>query len=263
MSTPKQLAAAEHVAAIEKAKPLTLSGISFRDFLLEHHRYPVIAVTGQSGVGKTTFTDLLIAHLEEAVGNDGSLRPPAVKKLTELPQMSPYLPIIKATSDGLSDRTLWEKNQELFRSLDEAIVTRAFLESQNSVVVMDFSIVQVLVYAYVKIHGKSGKKFERDFNASFAKLPKPDFVVHVGAKPETVLGRLERRGSYIDSQIVAVTDELHAFYDRNRRDILSEYYRDVPVIRVETDELDLVNDATAKTAATKRAVEETLRRMAA
>lgn len=177
--------------------------------------------------------------------------------------MSPYLPIIKATSDGLSDQTLWEKNQELFRSLDEAIVTRAFLESQNSVVVMDFAIVQVLVYAHIKIHGKSGKKFARGFDESFAKLPKPDFVVHVGAKPETVLGRLERRGSYIDKEIVSITDRLHSFYDKNRRDILGEYYEGVPVIRVETDELDLVGNAADKTAATRRAVEETLLKMAA
>lgn len=263
MTSPKQLAAAEHVAALERIQPLKLSGISFRDFLLEHRRYPVIAVTGQSGVGKTTFTNLLISHLEEVVKNDGSLQPPSVKKLTELPQMSPYLPIIKATSDGLADQTLWEKNQELFRALDEAIVTRAFLESKDSVVVMDFAIVQVLVYAHLKIHGKSGKKFARDFDASFAKLPKPDFVVHVGAKPETVLGRLERRGSYIDGEIISITDQLHAFYDQNRRDILGQYYDGVPVIRVATDELDLVNDATAQTAATRRAVEEALLRMAA
>lgn len=67
MSTPKQLAAAEHVAAVESSKPLPLKGISFREFLLAHRRYPVIAVTGQSGVGKTTFTNLLISHIEEAL----------------------------------------------------------------------------------------------------------------------------------------------------------------------------------------------------
>lgn len=263
MNSPKQLAAAEHVAALETVKPLSLKGISFREFLLAHRRYPVIAVTGQSGVGKTTFVNLLIAHIEEALKNDSSLEAPTVKKLTELPQMSPYLPIIKATSDGLADQTLWEKNQELFRALDEAIVTRAFLDSKDSVIVMDFAIVQVLVYAHLKIRGAAGKKFARDFDASFLKLPKPDFVVHVSAKPETVLGRLERRGSYIDSEIVSITDKLHAFYDKTRRDILGEYYDGVPVIRVETDELDLVNDATAKTVATQRAVEETLLRMAA
>lgn len=263
MTTPKQFAAAEHVAAIENVQPLRLSGLSFRDFLLRHRRYPVIAVTGQSGVGKTTFTNLLIARLEEAVKNDGSIVPPTVKKLTELPQMSPYLPIIKASSDGLSDRTLWQKNQELFKSLDEAIVTRAFLESQHSVIVMDFSMVQVLVYAHLKIGGKAGKKFARDFDESFATLPKPDFLVHVNAEPETVLGRLERRGSYIDSEIVAITDELHAFYSPKRRDILAKYYEGIPVIRIETDELDLVNDAAAKNAATRLAVEEALSRMAA
>jgi deoxyadenosine/deoxycytidine kinase len=240
-----------------------LSGLTLREFLLAHRRYPVIAVTGQSGVGKTTFTNLLIRHLEEAVKGDGSMEPPAVKKLTELPQMSPYLPIIKATSDGMADRTLWEKNQNLFRSLDEAIVTRAFLDSKDSVIVMDFSIVQVLVYAHLKLQGQTRKKFAKDFDRSFADLPKPDFLVHVSAKPETVLTRLEGRGSYIDREIEDITYELHRYYAESGRDILAEYYEGVPVLRVETDELDLVNDDIAKVSATESAVRETVARLAA
>lgn len=85
----------------------------------------------------------------------------------------------------------------------------------------------------------------------------------MNAEPETVLGRLERRGSYIDRQIEDITHELHSYYDPNKRDILGQYYDGIPVIRVETDELDLVRDADDQTAATKRAVEETLARMAA
>lgn len=48
MLSPKQSTAAEHVGAIESVKPLSLKGISFREFLLAHRRYPVIAITGQS-----------------------------------------------------------------------------------------------------------------------------------------------------------------------------------------------------------------------
>ncbi len=138
-----------------------------------------------------------------------------VKKLTELPQMSPYLPIIKASSDGLSDQTLWEKNQELFRVLDEAILTKASLESKDSVIVMDFSIIQVLVYAHMKIKGTAGKDFIQTFNESFGNLPKPDFLVHITAEPETVLGRLQSRGSFIDDQIQKHTEELHGYYSEN------------------------------------------------
>ena len=107
--------------------------------------------------------------------------------------MSPYLPIIKASSDNLSDQVLWEKNQELFRVLDEAILSKASLQSKDSVVVMDFSIVQVLVYALLKIEGKSGIDFLHTFNTSFKNLPKPDFLVHITAEPEVVLSRLQSR----------------------------------------------------------------------
>ncbi len=263
MSTLKQRAAADHVGAIESLRPMKLSGLSFREFLLAHRRYPVIAVTGQSGVGKTTFTDLLVRRLAEAAEADAFVRPVAVKTLTELPYMSPYLPIIKASSDAMADGTLWQKNQELFKSLDESVVTRAFLEAKDSIVVMDFSIVQVLVYARMKISGRSGVKFAKDFDASFATLPKPDFLVHVSAEPETVLSRLERRGSYIDSEIEGMTRDLHAYYAPNRRDILGEYYDGIPVIRIETDDLDLVGDSAAQSAATRQAVEMAVSRMAA
>ena len=151
MLSKKAQAVADHVSDIENIQLLKISGVSFYEFLLEHRRFPVIAITGQSGVGKTTFTDIFIRSLIERLKSDFPLMPPNVKKLTELPQMSPYLPIIKASSDGLSDQTLWEKNQELFRVLDEAILTKASLESKDSVIVMDFSIIQVLVYAHMKI----------------------------------------------------------------------------------------------------------------
>lgn len=142
---------ADYVSDIESLDLLKIQGVSFREFLLAHRRFPIIAITGQSGVGKTTVANIFIDSLAERLKSDFPVSPPNVKMLTELPQMSPYLPVIKASSDGLSDQALWEKNQELFRVLDEAIIHKAFLESKNSVVIMDFSIIQVLIYALIKI----------------------------------------------------------------------------------------------------------------
>lgn len=177
--------------------------------------------------------------------------------------MSPYLPIIKASSDSLSDQILWEKNQELFRVLDEAIIHKASLESKNSVVVMDFSIIQVLVYALMKIKGKQWVDFAYTFKESFKNIPKPDFLIHISALPDTVLKRLESRGTFIDDQIQQHTEELHDYYSPNGKDMLSEYYEGIPIIRIETDSLDLLNNTEDKIIATKDAVEETLGRIAA
>ncbi len=127
--------------------------------------------------------------------------------------MSPYLPIIKASADGLSDQALWERNQELFRVLDEAIIHKASLESKNSVIVMDFSIIQVLVYAHMKIKGIAGKDFIKTFDTSFGHIPKPDFLIHISALPETVLKRLQSRGTFIDDQLQEHTETLHNYYD--------------------------------------------------
>ena len=263
MLSKKALSVVNHVSDIESLDLLKIQGISFREFLLAHRRFPVIAITGQAWVGKTTFTDVFIDSLTERLKSDFPLSPPAVKKLTELPQMSPYLPIIKASADGLSDQTLWEKNQELFRVLDEAIIYKAFLESKNSVIVMDFSIIQVLVYARIKIRGKSQADFIQIFNETFKNIPKPDFLIHISALPETVLARLQSRGTFIDKQIQKHTEQLHNYYDTKGMDILAEYYGDTPIIRVKTDALDLINNAHDKTSATRDAVNETLSRLAA
>lgn len=191
--SPKEQSAVDHVSSIANLQLLPLSGISLHQFLLEHKRFPIVAITGQSGVGKTTFTNIFIEHLQAALANDTRLiTPPTVQKLVELPQMSPYLAAIKASSSGLGQE-VWEKNQELFRVLDESIVTNAMLQSKNSVIVMDFSIIQVLVFAFLKIKGKAGKKFTTEFNAMFEKLPKPDFIVQIQADPDQVLARLEGR----------------------------------------------------------------------
>lgn len=263
MLSKKALTAAEHVSDIESLDLLKIQGISFREFFLAHRRFPVIAITGQSWVGKTTFTDVLIEILIERLNLDFPFSTPTVKKVTELPWMSPYLAVIKASLDTLSDQTVWEKNQELFRVLDEAIIHKASLESQNSVIVMDFSIIQVLVYAHMKIKGIARKDFIKTFNKSFAHIPKPDFLIHISALPETVLKRLQSRGTFIDDQIQQHTETLHNYYDPNWRDILAEYYKDIPILRVQTDELDLINNVGDKASATREAVNETLARLAA
>lgn len=91
----------------------------------------------------------------------------------------------------------------------------------------------------------------------------PDFLVHITAEPETVLKRLQARGSFIDDQIQKHTEELHTYYSKDGRDILGEYYQDIPIIRVHTDSLDLVNNTGDKVSATRKAIDETLMRIAA
>lgn len=176
--------------------------------------------------------------------------------------MSPYLAAIKASGDGLGQE-VWEKNQQLFRILDESIIEKAMLDSRNSIIVMDFSIIQVLVFAMLKIKGRAGKKFEQDFNAMFAKLPKPDFIVQIQSDPDVVLTRLEGRGTYIDQELESITRELSRFYDVNGRDIIGEYYRDTPIISLDTTQMNLRDNATDQSDATRQAVNDVIARIAA
>ncbi len=261
--SPKAQAVVNHVDSISQIELIPLSNVSFEQFLLDHKRYPIVAITGQSGVGKTTFTNLFIEHLKKALVQESQrMIPPTIQKLVELPQMSPYLAAIKASSNGLGQE-VWEKNQELFRVLDESIVTNAMFQAKNSIVVMDFSIVQVLVFAYLKIHGKAGKKFTGEFNTMFKRLPKPDFIVKIQADSDRVLSRIESRGTYIDQQLETVTRELSSYYNTKGRDIIGEYYRNTPIISIDTTNIDLREDTAAQSDATRQAVNDVIARIAA
>ncbi|NCP77462.1 hypothetical protein GW830_05065 [bacterium] len=48
MLSKKTQTAADYVSDIENMQLLKISGVSFREFLLEHRRFPIIAITGQS-----------------------------------------------------------------------------------------------------------------------------------------------------------------------------------------------------------------------
>lgn len=246
---------------IENIHPLEISWISFRDFLLAHRRYPVIAITGQSWVGKSTFTDIFIENLTKKLQSEFPINSPVIKKNTELPQLSPYLPIIIASRDNLIDQTVWEKNQDFFRVLDEAILHKVSLESKDSIIVMDFSIIQVLIYALLKIKWRAWINFVKTFNKSFSNLPKPDFLIHISAKSETVLRRIQARWTFIDDQIQKHTEEMQKYFSENWRNILAEYYDGIPIISVPTDSLDFVNNQNDKDFSTQQAVNNILMRI--
>ena len=48
MLSKKAQAVADYASGLENIQLLKLSGVSFREFLLAHRRFPVIAITGQS-----------------------------------------------------------------------------------------------------------------------------------------------------------------------------------------------------------------------
>lgn len=48
MLSKKVQAVVDYVSDLENIQLLKISGVSFREFLLEHRRFPVIAITGQS-----------------------------------------------------------------------------------------------------------------------------------------------------------------------------------------------------------------------
>lgn len=60
-----------------------------------------------------------------------------------------------------------------------------------------------------------------------------------------------------------MTRELSAYYDTSKRDIVAEYYRNTPIISLDTTHMNLRDDPNDQSEATKQAVNDVIMRIAA
>lgn len=107
---------------------------TLKKFLLLQKRYPVIAITGPAGVGKSTITRELARYLGATI-------------YTELPEYNPFLKIIKETSGKVNDVTLWTNNQNYFLATDVGEITKAFQAARDTPIVFDFALTQTLIFS--------------------------------------------------------------------------------------------------------------------
>lgn len=173
--------------------------MTLRNFLIAQKRFPVIAVTGPAWVWKSTITHLLAHYLW-------------AKIYTELPELNPFLKIIKETSGKVNDTMLWLNNQNFFLATDVGEISKAFIESRHKPIVFDFALTQTFLYADIKLNWNTLKTFNDMYHEQFKTLPKPDIVIEVQASDTTIISRLENRGKYIDDFIIKMTQKLNWYY---------------------------------------------------
>lgn len=187
-------------------------------------RYPYIAVEGVIGVGKTTLVRLLCKDFN-------------AEPLLEVFEENPFL------SDFYSDRARYAFQTQIFFLLSRYrqqhdVIPRALA---RSALISDYTFAKDALFARLNLTGDELAVYSRLHSALAEKIPKPDLLVYLRAGLDTLMARIAARDRpYERSMDRAYIDSLRLAYDG-----FVAAYSECPVLAIDTDDLNIVQDSQA------------------
>ena len=187
-------------------------------------RYLYIAVEGVIGVGKTTLVRMLARDF-------------GAEPLLEVFEENPFL------SDFYSDRTRYAFQTQIFFLLSRYrqqhdLIPRALA---RSALISDYTFAKDALFARLNLTGDELSVYSRLHSALAEKIPKPDLLVYLRANLDTLMARIAARDRpYERGMHRAYIDSLRLAYDG-----FVAAYTECPVLAIDTDDLNIVQDAAA------------------
>jgi deoxyguanosine kinase len=187
-------------------------------------RYPYIAVEGVIGVGKTT----LVRMLSQDFG---------AEPLLEVFEENPFL------SDFYSDRARYAFQTEVFFVLSRYrqqhdVILRTLARRP---LISDYTFAKSALFARLNLSGDELAVYTRLHSALAEKIPKPDLLVYLRASLETLMARIAARDRpYERGMDRTYINDLRLAYDG-----FIAAYSESPVLAIDTDDLNIVQDAEA------------------
>lgn len=195
---------------------------------MQKHHY--ISVMGTMGTGKTTATNLISKHfpfylIEENFGENAFL-PKFYKNMKRWAFHSQTFFLMEKITQLLSIHELLPKHH----------------------IVQDTPIQQD-VFSYAQAHHRLGnmsdeewKLYQKIYHSSTDHLPKPELIIYLKASIPVVIDRVKKRGRSYEQDIPKSYFELldtlnHEWLKSNK---------DIPVLTIETDNLNIVTNKKAK-----------------
>jgi deoxyguanosine kinase len=186
-----------------------------------------IVVEGAIGVGKTTLTRVLGTRL-------------GIPTLFEKFEENPFL------SNFYSDRARYAFQTEMFfllnRYRQQGSVLKPALESGS--LVTDYLFAKTRLFAGMNLEGDELALFQQIYEELSRQLPRPDLVVYLTASVPTLMARIYQRDRNFERS-------MHPQYISRLYDFYNDYfeiYSDARVLRIDTENLDLVRDGVAQQA---------------
>ena len=184
-----------------------------------------VVIEGVIGVGKTVLSRLLAERLH-------------MRAIFEQFEENPFL------SNFYSDRDRYAFQTEVFFLLNryrqqQSAVKRALLTGD---VVADYMFAKTRLFAGMNLAGDELDLFEQIYDALSRQTAWPDLIVFLQAPVDTLMARIYQRDrSFERSMERAYIDRLSEVYSD-----FFETYSAAPVLRAETEGLDLVSDSSAQ-----------------
>ncbi|ALX49515.1 deoxynucleoside kinase [Lentibacillus amyloliquefaciens] len=186
---------------------------------------PFIAIEGPIGIGKTSLAKKLSVHFDFHL-------------LKEIVEENPFL------GKFYDDIEEWSFQTEMFflcnrfKQLED--IEQKYL-NQNKAVIADYHISKNMIFAKRTLQPDKFDKYEQIYHILTKDMPVPNIMIYLHASLDTVLKRIRLRGRDIEQNIKAsYLSQLAQDYETymNEFEVL---HPDIPVIRINGDEMDFVN----------------------
>jgi len=187
-------------------------------------RHPYLAIEGVIGVGKTTLARLVRDSFQADL-------------LLEVFEENPFL------SDFYADRVRYAFQTQIFfllsRYRQQYRVVGPTLA--HSTLISDYTFAKDRLFAHLNLANDELGMYERVHSILAEKIPTPDLIVYLRADVETLMDRIAVRDRpYERAMSRDYIADLRLAYERFFAD-----YRDVPVLPIDTDDLNWVSDPDA------------------
>lgn len=179
-----------------------------------------IAVEGPIGVGKTSLVQLLAERFEGVMVLEDITNPFLGAFYEGRPGAAFQVQIYFLLSRFQQQREIAQMN--LFRRL----------------VLADYTFPKDRIFAYLNLDDDDLKVYEKLYPVLEPEVPRPDLVIYMQASVPVLLERVRRRGREFERSIepdyLKRLSEAYSYY--------FFHYRETPLLVVNTDEIDFVND---------------------
>lgn len=186
-----------------------------------------IAIEGVIGVGKTTLARLLQERF------DAELR-------LEVFDENPFL------SDFYADRARYAFQTQIFFLLSRYHQQNGFapdILTKGKNLITDYTFAKDALFARINLVGDELEMYYNVHDALAEKIQLPELIVYLQASTDVLMQRIARRDRPYERQIErAYIDTLNQAYEG----FFDDYIKGVPVLRIPTDELDIVSSPRAQ-----------------
>jgi deoxyadenosine/deoxycytidine kinase len=184
-----------------------------------------IVIEGVIGVGKTALTRLLGGRL-------------GVTTFFEKFEENPFL------SNFYSDRARYAFQTEVFFLLNRYRQQQSEVQpaADRGSVAGDYLFAKTKLFAGLNLSGDELVLFDQLYDALARQIARPDLVVYLQSSLDTLMARIYQRDrSFERNMDPRYIEHLSGVYER-----FFDAYSDTPLLKLHTDHLDLIRDASAQ-----------------